>query len=153
MTQTKAETLNITLYPHRSLSAFGLRVVLGTVVISNLMIAAFFWRLGAWPVFGFLGLDVALIFAAFAINNRTSGTHEQITVEGDEVTLIRATAKRTSKRSFNRRWMRVELEYDEMREMVGRLFLVSHGKRSEIAKFLGAEERQALAERLRRACA
>jgi uncharacterized membrane protein len=34
--------------------------------------------------------------------------------------------------------------------LVGRLFLLSHGARHEIAAFLGAEERQSLAKALRR---
>ena len=153
MAQTQAPSLDITLYPHRSLSSYGLKVVLTAVVISNLVVAAFFLRIGGWPVFGFLGLDVALVFVAFAINARRSQGHEQIVVEGDHVIFIRATSKGETRRAFNRRWMRVELECDEARELVGRLFLVSHGKRSEVGRFLGAEERKALAARLRKACA
>ena len=117
------------------------------------MVAAFFVHIGGWPVFGFLGLDVALVFAAFAINARRSEGHEQIIVAGDHVTFIRTTSKGEARREFNRRWMRIELEWDEARELVGRLFLVSHGKRSEVGRFLGAEERKALAARLRKACA
>ena len=100
-----------------------------------------------------MGIDVALVFLAFWLNNRSADAREQILIEGDEVTLIRSSRKGESRRRFNRRWMRVELEMDEARELVGRLYLVSHGKRSEVASFLGAEEREALARRLRRACA
>ena len=153
MAETKAETLHITLYPHRSLSRFGLRLVLGAVVASNLVVASFFWSYRVWPVFGFMGFDVVLVFLAFWLNNRSADTREQILIEGDEVTLIRTSRRGESRRRFNRRWMRVELEMDEARELVGRLYLISHGKRSEVASFLGAEEREALARRLRRACA
>ena len=153
MAQSQAPSLDITLYPHRSLSSFGLKVVLSVVVLSNLIVAAFFIRIGGWPVFGFLGLDVVLVFAAFAINTRRSEGHEQIIVEGDHVTFIRVTSKGQTRREFNRRWMRLELEWDEARELAGRLFLVSHGKRSEVGRFLGADERKALAARLRKACA
>ena len=68
MAQTQAPSLDITLYPHRSLSSYGLKVVLSAVVLSNLAVAAFIIRIGGWPVFGFLGLDVALVFLAFAID-------------------------------------------------------------------------------------
>ena len=68
------------------------------------------------------------------------------------VSLIRQRAKMPAQeKSFNRRWTKVLLEYDEAREMVGRLFLVSRGERTEIASFLGAEERQSLAEALKTA--
>jgi len=153
MAETKAETLLITLYPHRSLTRVGLRLVLGAVVASNLVVASFFWSYHVWPVFGFMGFDVALVFLAFWLNNRSADAREQIVIEGDEVTLIRTSRKGESRRRFNRRWLRVELEMDEARELVGRLYLVSHGKRSEVGSFLGVEEREALAGRLRQACA
>ncbi len=147
----EAKALNITLRPHRSLSRFGLKLVLAAVVISNLAIGIFFWALKAWPVFGFLGLDVALVIWAFAHNNRKAKAQEQIMIEGDMVTFERITSRGQSKRTFNRRWLRVDLEWDEARELVGRLFLVSHGKRTEIASFLGAEEKEALAAVLKAA--
>jgi uncharacterized membrane protein len=128
-----------------------MKIVLGTVVISNLVVAIFFWAIHAWPVFGFLGLDVLLVFAAFFVNNRRAQGYEQITFEGEEVTVTRMTALGQQQRIFNRRWLRVELEFDEARELSGRLFLVSHGKRTQVASFLGAEERQALARQLQAA--
>ena len=146
MPEAKPAALDITLRPHRSLDGAGLKVVLGAVLLSNLMVAALFWALKAWPVFGFLGLDVALVFWAFAHNNRMARAHEHIVIEGDEVTLTRNNARGQTRRSFNRRWLRVHLEWDEARELVGRLFLISHGKRTEVGSFLGAEEREALAE-------
>ncbi len=146
MPEAKPAALDITLRPHRSLSGVGLRVVLGAVLLSNLMVAALFWALKAWPVFGFLGLDVALVFWAFVHYDRKARAHEQIVIAGDEVTFTRSNAKGEIKRSFNRRWLRVHLEFDQARELVGRLFLISHGKRTEVGSFLGADERQALAD-------
>ena len=32
---------------------------------------AYFWYLGAWPVFGFIGLDVLLLYYAFKINYKS----------------------------------------------------------------------------------
>jgi len=72
-------------------------------------------------------------------------------IEGDEVTWISAAAKGERKRRFNRRWLKIHLEWDAARDLVGRLYLVSHGKRTEIAAFLGADERKALAEVLKSA--
>ena len=65
--------------------------------------------------------------------------------------LTRVSVLGQSQRKFNRRWVKVELEFDEARELAGRLFLVSHGKRTQVASFLGAEERQALAGQLQAA--
>jgi uncharacterized membrane protein len=151
MADAKPADFSLTLYPHRSLGAFGMKIVLGAVVLSNLIVAIFFWAIHAWPVFGFLGLDVVMVFVAFAINNRRARGYEQISFEGEEVTVMRVTALGQSQRKFNRRWLKVELEYDEARELAGRLFLVSHGKRTQIASFLGIDERQALARQLQAA--
>ena len=38
----------------------------------------FFWSLGAWPVFGFFGLDVLLIYIAFRMNFRAARRYETI---------------------------------------------------------------------------
>ncbi len=54
---------------------------------------------------------------------------------------------------FNRRWLRVELEFDEAREMVGRLLLSYRGALTEIGSFLGADERRSLSKALKQALA
>ena len=143
-----ANTQIITLHPNRSLSAKGLRIVLGLVVASNVFVALLFWTLKAWPVFCFMGLDIALVFWAFRANNKAAAVRETILINGEEWVLQREDAKGKSSRTFNRRWMRIELEYDEKRELVGRLFFVSHGKRSEVGQFLGPEQRRVLADQL-----
>lgn len=148
------QSWSVTLTPHRSLRGPAFKILFNWVIVLNLIIAAFFYKLGAWPVFGFLGLDVALVWWAFKANNKAALCSEQIVISGDEVTLIKQKQQEEpTKASFNRRWLRVKLEYDDAREIVGRLLLISSGKATEIASFLGAEERQSLAEELKRALA
>ncbi len=149
MSDAKLQSWSVTLHPHRSLNNLGLRVVFAAVVISNLVVALLFWALKAWPVFAFLGLDVALVFWAFAANNKAALRSENIEINGEEVVLTRSSATGKKEMKFNRRWLRVLLEYDQDRELIGRLFFVTSGKRTEIASFLGADERKALAEVLK----
>ena len=52
---------------------------------------------------------------------------------------------------FARSWVRVELEEDRERELVGPLYLRLGGKRTEIASFLGAHERLSFANALKAA--
>jgi uncharacterized membrane protein len=142
----------VTLTPHRSLSRQGFLVVMTVVAVLNLIAGALFYALGAWPVLGFLGLDVALMWWAFKRNFADAARAEQIRASGDFVTLSRFGLDGSKEDTvFNRRWLRVHIEYDEIREMSGRLYLRSHGVSHEIASFLGAEERQSLAKALRRA--
>ena len=145
---------SVTLTPHRSLTGPAFKILFTWVIVLNAAIAVFFYRLGAWPVFGFLGLDVVLVWWAFKANNKAALRSERIVITGDEVTLVKQQQKQEPiATSFNRRWLRVKLEYDEAREIVGRLLLISSGKATEIASFLGAEERQSLADELKRALA
>eukprot|EP01031_Cornospumella_fuschlensis_P049526 gene49526-60638_t len=70
-----AEELTIfaaTLAPHRSLSQRGFLLVM--LVIGGISFAsgAVFLAMGAWPVFGFFGLDVVLIYWAFRANFRAA---------------------------------------------------------------------------------
>ena len=45
-----------------------------------------FLLIGAWPVFGFLGLDVLLIYIAFRANFRAARAYEEVTVTATELT-------------------------------------------------------------------
>jgi uncharacterized membrane protein len=46
------------LTPHRSLGRTGFLVLMGALTFGWLVTGAFFLSRGAWPVFGFFGLDV-----------------------------------------------------------------------------------------------
>ena len=45
----------------------------------------FFFLLGAWPVIGFLGLDVLLVYWAFRANYRAAAAYEEVTVTPSEL--------------------------------------------------------------------
>ena len=42
---------------------------------------------GAWPVFGFFGLDVLLVYWAFRANYRSARAYEEVTVTPSELTV------------------------------------------------------------------
>jgi len=150
--KSHVEQWSITLKPHRSLTRHGFLAVMGLVAVVNLSAGVLFLALGAWPVTGFMGLDMLIIWWAFRRNFADGERVERISAEGDALTLLRlAKAAVPVELTLLRRWVRVDLEYDEAREMVGRLFLRSRGEMHEIASFLGAEERLSLAKALRRA--
>lgn len=90
MSQEPPETLYLDaiLHPHRSLPPKGfLAVMLGVGAVS--FCAGFaFLLMGAWPVFGFFGLDVALIYWAFRMNYRAGRMIEHVRLT-DQVLDIR----------------------------------------------------------------
>ncbi|MBL8791490.1 MAG: DUF2244 domain-containing protein [Rhizobiales bacterium] len=151
MSNTDPHSWSITLTPHRSLTRGGFIAVMVLIAGLNLVWGIAFAAIGAWPVLGFMGLDVVVMWWAFKRNFADSEKAERIIAEGDAIILQRLSPASRTDVEFNRRWLKVELEHDEERELVGRLFLRSHGQSHEIASFLGAEERLSLARALRRA--
>ncbi len=104
-----------------------------------------FLMIGAWPVFGFLGLDVLLVYWAFRVNYRAARAYEEVTVTASELT-VRKVNHRGGVRQWtlNPVWVRLDrIVHEEFG--IERLFLVSHGRRLSIAGFLGPEEKASFA--------
>jgi len=143
-----------TLTPHRSLTRQGFLVVMGLVVAVNLVIGGLFMAIGAWPVAGFAGLDVLIIWWAFRANFADARKMERISITEHELVFDRFAENRAPEQQrFVRRWVRVELEEDRERELIGRLSLVSGASRVAVGDFLAPEERKQLATALRAALA
>ena len=70
--------LNLTVLPYRSLSKKGFKYLMIWVTSIFLGIGIFFWKIGAWPVFGFLGLDVLMLYYAFKINYKSGEIFENL---------------------------------------------------------------------------
>ncbi len=122
------------------------------VALVSFVTGIVFWIAGAWPVFFFFGLDVALIYIAFRLNYASARVWEDIEITAEKVTVshCRANGKVTTW-SFQPYWVRVELEERELD--CGPLRLRSHGRVLEIASFLSSEERREFADMLRNALA
>ena len=72
--------LDITVLPYRSLSKKGFRNLMFIVSLIFFLVGVFFWYIGAWPVFGFLGLDVLLLYYAFKINYKSGEIFETVKI-------------------------------------------------------------------------
>src|SRR6201996_7893329 len=77
------------LTPHRSLNRTGFIVLMSFVTVISFVAGAVFWWLGAWPIFGFFGLDVLVIYWAFKVNFRAGKASEEITVTPSELRVRR----------------------------------------------------------------
>ena len=64
------------LSPHRSLSFTGFTILMLVLAGISLAIGITFLMMGAWPVFGFFGLDVALVWLAFRANYREARAYD-----------------------------------------------------------------------------
>lgn len=140
------------LMPNRSLGPRGFLILMGAVCAVSFIAGLVFFLVGAWPVVGFLGLDVVLIFVAFKINYRRASIVENLRLTREHLTVERVNhwgERRTWR--FSPAWLQIGVEDDSRR---GRgLVLRSHGRSLEIGRFLTAEERLDLAGALRAALA
>lgn len=73
------------LRPHRSLSVTAFKAMLIGVIAINVAVAVFFWVQGAFPVAGFLGLDVLALWLAFRFNYRAARRVERVRVAAGKV--------------------------------------------------------------------
>ncbi|MGQ0531606.1 MAG: DUF2244 domain-containing protein [Caulobacteraceae bacterium] len=77
--------MDAVLRPHRSLSLAAFKYMLIAVIIVNVVVALFFWVQGAFPVAGFLGLDVLALWLAFRWNYRAAQVAEYVRIASGKV--------------------------------------------------------------------
>ena len=136
------------LRPHRSLGPTGFLLLMLGVGLVSFVAGLAFLLIGAWPVLGFFGLDVALVYLAFRANYRDGRRYETIEITGDRLSLTRVDPKgRTQSEELNPYWARVVLS--EARDGRTRLALSSHGRDIPVGNFLTDDERRDLALVLR----
>ncbi|HUC51306.1 MAG TPA: DUF2244 domain-containing protein [Xanthobacteraceae bacterium] len=150
-TSTDSKIFSAVLTPHRSLGPTGFLIFMLCIAGISFITGVFFVMLGAWPVFGFFGLDVLLIYWAFRANYRTARAYEEVTVTSTELTLRQVSHRgRVREWTLNPLWVKLDrIVHEEFG--VERLFLVSHGRRLPIAGFLGPAEKASFAHALTKA--
>jgi uncharacterized membrane protein len=136
------------LTPHRSLNRTGFVVLMAFLSAVSFVAGVAFWMMGAWPVFGFFGLDVLVIYWAFRINFRRALATEDIVVTASELRV-----RRVSHRGHVVEWVLnplwVQFEQKSHAEFgIEKLYLVSRGRRVSIGNFLGPDEKASFAKAL-----
>jgi uncharacterized membrane protein len=140
------------LTPHRSLPARGFVLLMTAICVVSFAAGLLFFLVGAWPVVGFFGLDVLLIYLAFRINYRRARMYETLHLTHGALTVRRVDYRGEERRwSFQPTWLQVLI--DEPARHDSQLTLRSHGKSLVIGRFLAPRERADLARALRAAIA
>ncbi len=143
------------LFPQRSLGKTGFRILMGTIVLLSAAIGIAFYRMGAWPVSGFFGLDVLLIYVAFRIQYEHGKSMEIIRLAGETLTITRIDHKgRRKDVSFNSYWVSVNMSCPpNVPANVGEKLIEarSHGKGTFFGMFLTQEKRAELLMSLKQA--
>jgi len=140
------------LTPYRSLPPRGFAVVMAVLGGASFVLSLGFVLLGAWPVTGFFGLDVALVYWAFRVSYRSARKRERV-----RLTQASLTVERIGVRGERRHWrfepVWARLVFEEIDETESRLLLASHGKKLALGGFLAPAERKRLYYGLKEALA
>ncbi|PSC03321.1 DUF2244 domain-containing protein [Alsobacter soli] len=141
------------LHPHRSLNLRGVRLVVALVALGGTVASIPFIVLGFWPVAGFYGLDVLLLFLAMRASLAEARSSEEVTVTPLEVLLRKNPVKGPSTEwRSNPLWTRLHREEHE-EFGVQRLALVSRGQSVGLAAFLSPDEKASFGDALAAALA
>jgi uncharacterized membrane protein len=154
MSETAASPLlfDAVLTPHRSLSPRGFAILMGAMGLVGFSFGAAFILLGAWPIFGFCGIEWLLFYVLFRLNYRGALLQERVRLTPESLTIERQDPRgKVQSWSFQPYWLRIEMDDPPAHESV--LALASHGRRLTIGNFLSPPERFKLAEALRAALA
>lgn len=152
---TPAPTLfDAELRPHRSLSPRGFLLLMSGVCALSFTGGLAFFLAGAWPVVGFLGADVLLIYLAFRASYRSGRLVERLHLTRDRLMVSRSwPGGRSRSWEFQPYWLQVVFDEqaagDERRDCP--LILRSHGKSLAVGGFLTRQERGEVAAALRAA--
>ncbi|OKO72512.1 membrane protein [Bradyrhizobium sp. NAS80.1] len=139
--EREVQIFSAMLTPHRSLNRTGFLAVMLFLSVVSFVTGLAFLMMGAWPVFGFFGLDVLVIWWAFKVNFRAARASEQIVVTPSELRVRRVSHRgHVAEWTFNPLWVRLDQEVDEDFGLE-HLYLISRGHRLQIAGFLGPEEK------------
>ena len=133
------------LTPHRSLGRTGFVVLMCLIGGISFAAGLVFFIAGAWPVMGFFGLDVLLVYIAFKVSYRSAAAYEQVTMTPSTLTVRKVSHRgKVAEWTLNPVWVRLQREANE-EFGIERLFLVSHGRRLPVATFLGPQEKASFA--------
>ena len=142
---TDAVHFSTTLSPHRSLSPEGFKWLIRGVLAANVLVGLPMYLLGAWPVAGFMGIDVWLLWFFFQRSYLDARRRETLTLTDRELIVERRSPDgEREEHRLDAYWLRFDVSEE-------RLVVVSRGNRIVVGRFLSPEERGQLAEELKAA--
>ncbi|MDF1750006.1 MAG: DUF2244 domain-containing protein [Alphaproteobacteria bacterium] len=144
--------LDATLRPHRSLDQRGFLIVMMAIGGCGFLIGFAFFLAGAWPVAGFCGLEIALVYIAFKLNFRDARRCEHLLMTDSGLYIVRTGPSGViQKERLEPNWLSVQMDDPPQHE--SQLILKSHGQVTELGRFLQPYERVEVAQAIRAAIA
>lgn len=134
------------LTPHRSLGRKGFLILMACLVIGWGVTGLFFLAQGAWPVFGFFGLDILLVYIAFRMNYRAARAREEVSVSRTALDIRKvAPSGKAEAHRFNPFWARFSVaRHEEIG--ITRMAVEAQGQTVPIGSFLNPDDRESFAK-------
>lgn len=133
------------LTPHRSLGPNGFMILMICFGLISFVAGILFWRIGAWPVFGFFGLDLLLLWLAFKLNYAAARQFEEVLVSRSEIIIRKVgPGRRHLEYRFNPFWVRLNVERIED-EGVTKIALTGRDEQVDLGNFLNPDDRTSFA--------
>lgn len=128
-------------------------VLMGALMFGWLVTGVFFLSLGAWPVFGFFGLDVLAVYVAFRLNYRAARAREEVSISRTAVDIRQVSPSgKAHEHHFNPFWTRFSVaRHAEIG--ITEMTVEGQGDRVTIGSFLNPEDRDSFAAAFGRALA
>ena len=151
----RLESQRLELWPYRSLSPKGFKIfmmVLGALMVT---MGLGFFLVGAWPVIGFMGAEIAVLYIVFKLNYRAARQREHLVATKETFRIERISVDgEKSVDELPTPWLQAKLvpnQKPDNEDLKSReqpkLIVSSHGKSTEIGAFLHvAEKRELLPE-------
>ena len=139
----------IDLWPHRSLSPKGFKIFMGVLAGLMLTMGLGFFLIGAWPVIGFMGAEIGVLYLVFKLNYRSAKKREHLLATKETFRIERVSETgATTVDELPAPWLQAKLEPsanpDDDIHHQQKLIVSSHGQSAEIGDFLHAAEKREL---------
>ena len=134
------------LTPHRSLGPKGFRILMSIFIGIWIVTGAVFLSLGAWPIFGFFGLDILLVWLAFRWNYHAARAHEEVLLSPAHLAIRKhAASGKKSEHGFNPFWAKFDVRRHEFAGIT-RMSVSSEGRAVTLGGFLNPDDRESFAK-------
>ncbi|MBP0614929.1 DUF2244 domain-containing protein [Jiella mangrovi] len=139
------------LTPYRSLGRGGFTLMMSFFCLVSVVTGIVFLINGAWPVVGFFGLDVLIVWWAFSANYRSAKAREEVLVTRTDCA-IRKTSPKGVVREAHHNPFFARFSVNRHEEIgITRMSVDSKNVSTEIGSFLNPDDRESFAEAFRKA--
>jgi uncharacterized membrane protein len=139
--------LDSVLNPYRSLPPRAFVAIMAVLAALSVVAGITCVLVGAWPIFGFFGLDVLLVYIALRASYRSARQHERVRLTERHLTVDRVSVRGERRRwQFEPSWLRVSVDPTDE---TSALTLASHGRSIVVGSFLAPSERSSFAVALK----